>query len=94
MMDALVFGKPTVATRRAAEGLNVTDRRELLLADESGAFADAVSTLLSDRPLREVLSANAQAWAAQFGTAGRVGAAYERLYESLAGTNSNASNES
>ncbi len=93
MMDALVFGKPTVGTRRAAEGLNVADRRELLLADESGTFADAVSALLGDRPLREVLSANAQVWAAQFGRAGRVGAAYEQLYESLAGTNSNGSND-
>jgi glycosyltransferase involved in cell wall biosynthesis len=93
VMDALVFGKPTVATRRAAEGLNVTDRRELLLADESVAFAEAVSSLLADRPLRESLSANAQAWGAQFGTPGRVGVAFDRLYESLAGRNSNTSND-
>ena len=92
MMDALVFGKPTVATRRAAEGLNVEDRRELLLADDGESFALAIGALLSDPSLREILSANAQAWGVRFGMSGRVGSAYEQLYASLAGPHSNRSN--
>jgi glycosyltransferase involved in cell wall biosynthesis len=83
VMDALAFGKPIVATPLAAEGLNVTDRRELLLAESDEAFADAVSALLSDAPLRASLSANARAWAIEFGAPGRVGAAFERLYRSI-----------
>ncbi len=56
VIDALAFGKPTVATPLAAEGLNVSDRRELLLADDDEAFAGAVSALaFSDAPLREEL---------------------------------------
>lgn len=83
VIDALVFGKPVVATPLAAEGLNVSDRRELLLAEGHEAFADAISSLLSDAPLRRDLSANAQVWAEKFGAKGRVGSAFERLYESL-----------
>jgi len=83
MMDALTLGKAIVATPRAVEGLNVDDGREMLLAESDEAFADAVSTLLSDSALRDRLSANARAWAVQFLAPGRVGAAFEELYGSL-----------
>ncbi len=84
VIDALTGGKAMVATPLAAEGLGVTDGRELLVADDEQAFADAVSRVLSDAELRQSLSENARTWAVRFGEPGRVGAAFQRLYESLA----------
>jgi hypothetical protein len=82
-MDALARGKAIVATPLAAEGLGVTDGRELLLAESEMLFADALNQALADRPLRVRLSANARAWAVGYGAPGRVGAAFERLYGEL-----------
>ena len=87
VIEALAFGKPIVATPLAAEGLNVSDGREMLLAESDQTFADAVCALLSDAPLRERLSGNARDWAVRFG---RVGAAFERLYSSLSRKELNA----
>jgi len=83
VMDALALGKAVVATPLAAEGLGVSDGQELLMAEGEQAFADAVSRTLSDAQLRQSLSQNARRWAARFGEPARVGAAFERLYESL-----------
>jgi glycosyltransferase involved in cell wall biosynthesis len=80
VMDALAFGKAMVASPLAAEGLDIRDGREILLAEEDEAFADAVSSLLSDAVLRERLSVNARAWAVQFAIPGRVASAFGRLY--------------
>jgi polysaccharide biosynthesis protein PslH len=62
VLDALVAGKAVVASPLAVAGLGLEPGRHALVA-ESGAFADAVSSLLSDRPRRAELGRTARGWA-------------------------------
>ena len=98
VMDALAYGKPLVATPLAAEGMNLIDRRHLLLAQtDEGVrriIVSIVSVILSNASLRESLSANAlRACAVRFGARGRVGAAFDRLYRLLKLTNARTANQ-
>lgn len=49
LLEAMAAGTPVVSTSLGAEGLGVTSGRELILADEPRAFAQAVLDLLADR---------------------------------------------
>jgi glycosyltransferase involved in cell wall biosynthesis len=49
ILEALAMGKGVVSTSIGCEGLNLTPGRELLVADEPDAFAEAVVRLLDDR---------------------------------------------
>jgi glycosyltransferase involved in cell wall biosynthesis len=60
ILEAMALGRPVVSTRVGAEGLDVADGNDLLLADAPGDFAKAVARLLGDRPLRARLAANAR----------------------------------
>lgn len=57
ILEALAMRKAVVATSIGAEGINVTHGRDILLADQPRAFADAVVTLLEDQALRDRLGA-------------------------------------
>ena len=46
IIQSLMVGTPTVTTSVGAEGLGLRDRREALIADDPGAFAQAIETLL------------------------------------------------
>jgi len=48
VLEAMACGTPIVATRRAVDGLAVTDDTHLLLADDADAFARQVVLLLRD----------------------------------------------
>jgi glycosyltransferase involved in cell wall biosynthesis len=65
IMEAWAAARPVVSTTLGAEGLNIRDGENILLADEPAAFADAVSKLLESAELRN-----------RIGRAGRV--LYER----------------
>ena len=56
IVEAMAAGVPVVSTRLGAEGIPVTDGRELLLADDPADFADAVLRILSDRDLADSLA--------------------------------------
>lgn len=56
ILDALACGAPVVSTRIGAEGLEVVDDRDLLIADEPDAFADAVLRLLREAGTRQRLA--------------------------------------
>jgi glycosyltransferase involved in cell wall biosynthesis len=47
-VEALAYGLPVVATRRAGAGLAVTDRVDCLLADDGQGFAAALTDVLRD----------------------------------------------
>ncbi|MGH9801140.1 MAG: glycosyltransferase, partial [Blastocatellia bacterium] len=47
--EAMAMEKPMVSTTVGAEGLQVRDGEELLIADTSVSFADAVARVLADR---------------------------------------------
>jgi glycosyltransferase involved in cell wall biosynthesis len=62
VLDALVAGKAIVASPLAGAGLGLEPGRHAVVA-EPAAFADAVSSLLSDRKRRAELGRSAREWA-------------------------------
>ncbi|MCZ7547428.1 MAG: glycosyltransferase family 4 protein [Anaerolineae bacterium] len=56
ILEAMAAGVPVVSTTKGAEGLEVTPGRDLLIADEPAAFADAVLRVLGDTDLRQSLA--------------------------------------
>jgi glycosyltransferase involved in cell wall biosynthesis len=61
ILEAAAFGRPIVATTVAAEGLDMTEGRELFIRDEAASFAAACLDLLRDRALSERLARAARA---------------------------------
>jgi polysaccharide biosynthesis protein PslH len=55
ILEAGAMGKPTVSTTLGAEGLELTDGSDILIADQPQAFAEAVAGLLSDPARRRSL---------------------------------------
>lgn len=55
ILEAAAMGKPVVSTRLGAEGLNFTEDREILLADDPAAFAGRVVRLLEDTAFRRAV---------------------------------------
>jgi len=51
IVEAMAMAKPVVSTSLGAEGLEVTDEQDILLADTAEAFADRVARVLSDNAL-------------------------------------------
>jgi glycosyltransferase involved in cell wall biosynthesis len=48
VLEAMALGKPVVATRLGAGGIDVRNDHDILLADDSDAFAEAVARLLRE----------------------------------------------
>lgn len=65
--EAMAAGKAVVSTTVGAEGLDVHDGRDVILADSADKFAEAVVRLLQDAERRLQLGRAAAALAAQFG---------------------------
>lgn len=63
IVEGMVLGKAIVATTIAAEGIDAKHGRELFLADDPDAFADAVSVLIEKRGTVEAIGANARSFA-------------------------------
>jgi glycosyltransferase involved in cell wall biosynthesis len=59
ILEAMALGTPVVATLKGAEGLEVTDGKELLIADDPHAFAQAILNLFLNSELRQRLARNA-----------------------------------
>jgi glycosyltransferase involved in cell wall biosynthesis len=83
VLEALAAGKAVVASRLAAEGLDVVHGRQILFAESDREFADATVELLLDVERRASLAAGARAWALENLGWDRVISAYENLYDSL-----------
>ncbi|HEX5734114.1 MAG TPA: glycosyltransferase family 4 protein [Blastocatellia bacterium] len=64
--EAMAMGKAVVSTSVGAEGLDVEDGRDIMLADTTGSFADSVIKLLCDRQTRKQLERAAAQLAARF----------------------------
>jgi glycosyltransferase involved in cell wall biosynthesis len=58
ILEGLAMGKAVVSTSLGAEGLEVTDGENVLIADEPSEFATKVIRLLRDQGLREKLGRN------------------------------------
>ncbi len=60
ILEAGALGKPVVATRRGAEGLNLAPGREILIADRPVEMAAAIARVLHDPALRRAMGAAAR----------------------------------
>jgi len=66
IFEAMAMAKALVSTSIGAEGLDVTNGRDLLIADNAETFAAAVLTLLRDPKTRKSYEENAAATAARY----------------------------
>ncbi len=85
ILDGWSWGVPIVTTRLGAEGIDITDGHEALVADDPAAFADAVVRLLQEPALRQRLreaghrkAATAYNWQVRY-------AEWDRVYEDVLG---------
>ena len=62
ILDAWQWGIPLVSTSIGAEGIHTQPGKNILLADDPQAFADAVVALLSDVNLARRLRENGRSW--------------------------------
>ena len=87
ILEALAMGKAIVSTTVGAEGLDLKDGEEIFIADEPAIFADAVTRLLTDPPLRRRIGENGRARVEQDYDWRSIGGKLHNLYESLTKTN-------
>lgn len=66
VLEALALGTPVISTRKGAEGLDMVDGRDLLLADSPAEFAAATLRVLTSPALRHELSAQGRQAVARF----------------------------
>jgi glycosyltransferase involved in cell wall biosynthesis len=59
IFEAMAMGLPVISTRVGAEGLPVTDGRDIVLADSPAQFASAAVRLLTDGRSARTLGAEA-----------------------------------
>lgn len=79
-------GVPVVATSVAAEGMFLTDRHDVLLADDSEQFAAAICSLHEDPSLWQTLSTNAVANVAEHFSLTRAKSDLQRILQELRGS--------
>src|SRR5580692_2872204 len=60
VLEAMAAGTPVVSTTLGAEGLAVTNGKDILIADAPETMADAVVSMQIDSPQRQELIANAR----------------------------------
>jgi polysaccharide biosynthesis protein PslH len=58
ILEAGACSVPQVSTTLGAEGIPLVDGRDILIADQPEAFADAILRLLEDRPFASALAAS------------------------------------
>jgi polysaccharide biosynthesis protein PslH len=61
VLEGLSMGKPMVSTSIGCEGIDVTHREHLLIADDADAFADAALELMRNHELSRTLAGNGRA---------------------------------
>ncbi len=58
ILEAMSMQKPIVSTSVGAEGLEVTDKHDILIADSPQEFCDTILKALSDKPLCDTIAQN------------------------------------
>lgn len=83
IVDAWGWGLPIVSTTIGAEGIEVRDGENILLADTPEDFAAAVIHLLKEPEAGERLRANGRAWVEQRYNWRRIYPAWDQIYRTL-----------
>lgn len=84
ILEAMALGTPVVATPKGAEGLQVTDGQDILLASRPDAFAASVIQLLQSPALRSRLAAGGRSLVAAKYDARNIGERLCALVEEVA----------
>lgn len=61
ILESMALGRPVVSTRLGAEGLDVSDGDDIVLADSAAAMADAIGGLVRDAERRRAIARSARA---------------------------------
>lgn len=85
VVEGLALARPIVSTSLGAEGIAVTDRRELLIADDASSFAQRIVELFEDRALGRSLGAAGRALVEREYSWELAGERVAHLLEQLAG---------
>jgi glycosyltransferase involved in cell wall biosynthesis len=80
IVDAWCWGVPIVSTSIGAEGIEVEDGENILIADEPQALAEAVVRILRDPALGERLRENGRRWVEERYSWRRVYAKWDQVY--------------
>jgi glycosyltransferase involved in cell wall biosynthesis len=83
ILEAMAHGIPVVSTSLGADGISVTHKDHILLADEPQAFAQWVVTLLENPELRREIAKNAYEFVKKNHNVRSYVLQYESLYEHL-----------
>ena len=83
ILEAMSLGTPVISTVKGAEGLEVEDGTDLLLAETPGEFAEQVLRVLRSAELRERLASSASRLVADKYEWSRIGASFRHAVERL-----------
>jgi len=86
ILESMALGTPVVATRKGAEGLDVTHEVDILIADQPGDFARQVNRLIDDAELRARLADNARRLVERRYSWGMIGKDFCDLVENVVGS--------
>ena len=84
ILEAMAMGKATVWTSIGAEGLDVNDGSDILIADTPDSFSQSIIRVLTDQQLRKRLEAAAARTASQYDWS-VVAARFEAILRNVAG---------
>jgi glycosyltransferase involved in cell wall biosynthesis len=85
IIESLALGTPVVSTSKGAEGLDVTHRRNILIADTPSEFADAVIRVLQNADFRALLSHEGRKLVAEKYSSEAMGTSFNSLLEKVVG---------
>lgn len=83
ILDTWCWGLPIVSTSIGAEGIDIRDGENILIADAPADFGAAVSRLLSDARLNDCLRRNGRQWVEERYDWLKVYTAWDRVYAGL-----------
>ncbi|NLE99438.1 MAG: glycosyltransferase [Anaerolineales bacterium] len=93
ILEAMALGTPVVATSKGAEGLDVVDGKDLLIADTPASFAEKTAWLIRDIEFQRYLAANARMVVETRYDWGQIGRQFVRLVEETVDTHRNSESQ-
>jgi len=86
-LEGMFAQKAIISTTTGAIGLDITNENEMLLADNSQAFADCIIKLIDNNLLRNDMAKRGQQFAEKYFGMAQVSAQWQSLYEKIMAKN-------